>query len=564
MSQTPFLRTLIDAGLIDDVDAQMLLQETSGRDFDIAKHLFDQLRTDDDRYALAKLYGDSIGKAHVPLEKTLFERRALDRLPPEIARKQLCIPVYHMGEAVTVAMAHPEDAQLTSNLGKLMDCPVSPVFAFPQEIENSIDIQYGSGDRLEKLSDQLAFSAGHGEDVSVERLQQMARSANAVELVHGLLLYCIQHKASDIHIQPMAKTLDIRLRIDGELQTLLRLNRRAIPPIMSRLKIMASLDIAERRQPQDGRVSLNLRHRTYDYRLSTVPTVFGEKAVIRAIGSSDELAKPFNELGLSTRNLQLLNQLIKRPNGVLFVTGPTGSGKTTTLYSALAEINRPEINIVTVEDPVELRIDGITQIQTNATIGLDFARVLRGILRQDPQVVLVGEIRDLETARIAAQAAQTGHLVMATMHANDALQAVSRLIEIGVDPFLVAPSVIGVLAQRLVRRICEHCKERYEPSEEVLDRLFYNRTGTPVYFYRGKGCHHCNHKGYAGRIAIHEIFILTDYIRQLITSRAPFLEMRNEALRLGFRSMRHDGLMKVMLGLTTLDEVERVTQDESR
>jgi len=560
ITETPFLRALGEAGLIDEIDAQELLQETSGKDFDIAQHLFEKFVIDDDRYALAKLYGNSIGKAHVPLEKTLFDRQALAKLPLEIARKQLCIPVYQLGETLTLAMAHPENVQLISNLEKLMDCPVSAVFAFPQEIENSIDIQYGTGDKLEKLSDQLA-GANYSEEVSAEHLQSMAKSANTVELVHGLLLYCIQQNASDIHVQPLAKTLDIRLRIDGQLETLLRLNRKAIPPILSRLKIMANLDIAERRQPQDGRVSLVLRHRTYDYRLSTVPTVFGEKAVIRAAGSSDELAKPFDQLGLSARNLQSLNNLIKRPNGVLFVTGPTGSGKTTTLYSALAEINHPEINIVTVEDPVELRIDGLTQIQTNAGIGLDFAKVLRAILRQDPQVVLVGEIRDLETAKIAAQAAQTGHLVMATMHANNALQAISRLIEIGVDPFLVAPAVIGVLAQRLVRKICVHCKERYEPSEEVLDQIFYNRSDAPVYFYRGRGCAQCNQKGYAGRIAIHEIFILTDHVRELITNRAPFTEMQKEALRLGFRSMRYDGIMKVMLGMTTLEEVERVTAE---
>lgn len=558
---SPFLRSLSEAGLIDEVDTQVLLQETSGQDFDIAQHLFEKFAIDDDRYALAKLYGNSIGKAHVPLEKTLFDRQVLDKLPHEIARKQLCIPVYQLGDTMTLAMAHPENTQLISHLEKLMDCPISAVFAFPQEIKNSIDIQYGSGDELEKLSDQLALGVNHSEEVSTERLQNMAKSANTVELVHGLLLYCIQHNASDIHVQPMAKTLDIRLRIDGRLETLLRLNRKAIPPILSRLKIMANLDISERRQPQDGRVSLVLRHRTYDYRLSTVPTVFGEKAVIRAIGSSDEQARPFNQLGLSARNLQSLNSLIRRPNGVLFVTGPTGSGKTTTLYSALAEINHPEINIVTVEDPVELRVDGLTQIQTNAGIGLDFAKVLRAILRQDPQVVLVGEIRDLETARIAAQAAQTGHLVMATLHANNALQAITRLIEIGVDPSLVAPTVIGVLAQRLVRRICEHCKERYEPSEKVLDRLFYNRSDSDptVYFYRGRGCPKCNHKGYAGRIAIHEIFTLTDHIRELITNRAPLTEMQKEALRTGFRSMHYDGIMKVMLGMTTLEEVERVT-----
>jgi len=562
MTETSFLRTLIENGLIDEIDAQELSREAEGNNFAFATRLFEILTIDEDRYKLAKLYGDSIGKAHVPLEKTLFERQALDKLPPEIAHRQTCIPVYMMGNAVTMAMAHPEDTVLISRLETLMGCTVSAVFAFPQEIENSIEIQYGTGGELEKLSDQLAFGVSQDEEMSTEQLQKAARLIDAVNLVRGLMLHCIQHNASDIHIQPMAKTLDVRLRVDGELSTLLKLNRKAMPPVLSRLKIMANLDIAEHRQPQDGRVSLVLRHRTYDFRLSTTPTVFGEKAVIRAIGSTEQLAKPFDELDLSKRNLQLLNRLIKRPNGVLFVTGPTGSGKTTTLYSVLSEINRPEINIVTVEDPVELRIDGVTQIQTNAGIGLDFAKVLRSVLRQDPQVILIGEIRDLETARIAAQAAQTGHLVMATLHANNALQAINRLVEIGVDPFLVAPSVIGVLSQRLVKKICEHCKERYEPPEKLLDELFYNRLDTPVYFYRGKGCPHCNQRGYAGRIPIHEIFILTDPIRELITRRAPFLEIQREALRQGFRSMRYDGIMKIMRGLTTFEEVDRVTAGE--
>jgi type IV pilus assembly protein PilB len=561
MASTPFLQTLVANGLIDEADALALFNEVGGKDFDIATRLFETLEIAEDRYALAKLYGDSIGRAHVPLEKTLFERGALDKLPQEIARLQLCIPVYVMGDTLTLAMAHPENAQLISKLESVMACSVSPVFAFPQEIENSIDIQYGTGDALEKLSDQLAVSH-RDEEMSAEQLQKVAKSADAVDLVHGLMLYCIQHGASDIHVQPMAKTLDIRLRVDGQLETLLKLNRNAIPPVLSRLKVMADLDIAERRQPQDGRISFVLRHRTYDFRLSTVPTVFGEKAVIRAIGSSEQMAKPFAELDLSARNLRALNRLIRRPSGVLFVTGPTGSGKTTTLYSILQELNRPEVNIVTVEDPVEMRIDGIAQIQTNAGIGLDFAKVLRAILRQDPQIVLVGEIRDLETARIAAQAAQTGHLVMATMHANNSLQAVSRLIEIGVDRFLIAPAVIGILAQRLVRRICEHCRERYEPPDEVLDRFFYNRGNSRVFFYRGRGCAHCHQRGYAGRIGIHELFVLTDYTRELISGRAPFLDLQNEALRTGYRSMRYDGFMKVLRGLTTIEEVNRVTVEE--
>jgi len=351
----------------------------------------------------------------------------------------------------------------------------------------------------------------------------------------------------------------VRFRIDGELQTLLRLHKALGAPIAARLKVLAGLDIIEKRQPQDGRVSLDLKHRSYDFRLSTVPTVFGEKAVVRAIGAADKSVRTIEQLGLSRHNRRLLKELIKLPNGVLYVTGPTGSGKTTTLYSILAALHRPELNIVTVEDPVEMRMDGVTQIQTNASIGLDFAKALRAVLRQDPQIVLIGEIRDLETARIASQAALTGHLVMSTLHANNASQAITRIVDLGVEANLVAPSVIGVIAQRLVRRICDHCREPYEPDEAVLDALFYNRGDSRVQFYRGRGCEACGHSGYAGRVALHEVFVVTDAIREMISNQASIVEVQREMGRNGFRPLRYDGLMKALLGLTTLDEIERVT-----
>lgn len=560
MNTSAFLPSLVENGLADETEIRTLLRSSGGDNLTIAKQLFETLELTKDRNLLAKLYSDSIGKAHVPLGKTLFQREALALLPAEIAKKLLCIPVYKMGDTLTVAMAHPEDTAVIASLEKLVGCPVSTVFAFPQEIENSIDIQYETTDELEKLSDQLAAGSRAPEKMDTAQLKELASSTGVVELVRGMLLYCLQNNASDIHIQPTAKTLNARFRIDGQLRTVLQLNKNVTPTVMSRLKIMASLDITEQRHPQDGRLSLELKNSTYDFRLSTVPTVFGEKAVIRVIGSADQVGKPIDQLSLSTRNQGLLTHLIKKPNGVFFVTGPTGSGKTTTLYSVLSKINRPEINVITVEDPVELRIDGITQIQTNAAIDLDFAEVLRAVLRQDPQVILIGEIRDLETARIAMQAAQTGHLVMATMHTNNALQAINRLIEIGVDPFMVAPSLVGSMAQRLVRRICEHCKEKYEAPKEVIDQLFYNHPPEyQGYFYRGLGCDACNHSGYSGRVAIHEIFIMTDRLRDLVMNRASSVELYKEALRLGFRSMRYDGIMKAMLGITSLEEVERVT-----
>ena len=325
---------------------------------------------------------------------------------------------------------------------------------------------------------------------------------------------------------------------------------------------MAKLDITQKRLPQDGRVELELKNRVFSFRLSILPTVFGEKAVIRALGNADDATiTPLDDLGLSQKNRELLDRIVSRPNGILFVTGPTGSGKTTTLYSILGKLQEPAVNIVTVEDPVEITLDGITQVQANQGIGLDFAVALRSILRQDPEVILVGEIRDLETAKIASEAALTGHLVMASLHTNNALQAITRLIEIGVEPYLVAPSVIGVVAQRLVRRICENCKESYEPSREELESLFYNIGDSEVLFYRGKGCEDCSGSGYAKRLAIHEVLTINDAMRDQIASNASIVEMEQEAIKLGFKSLRYDGILKVLQGLTTIEEINKATVD---
>jgi type IV pilus assembly protein PilB len=477
-----------------------------------------------------------------------------------MARRFACVPVYYLGNVLTIAMSQPQDAQAVASIERAIGGAVSAMFAFPDEIENAQDIQYGTSKTgLEQLSDKLLGEIDPLAEINQTKLKELAASSGVVELVRSLMLYCVKHNASDIHIQPTAKTLNVRFRIDGELQTLVRLHKGMNAPVIARLKVLSGLDIVEKRQPQDGRVSLELKNRTYDFRLSTVPTVFGEKAVIRAIGTSDKSVKQFHQLGFSRHNLYLLNNLLKLPNGVLYVTGPTGSGKTTTLYSILSKLNRPELNLVTVEDPVELRIDGVTQIQTNAAVGLDFAKALRSVLRQDPEVVLIGEIRDLETAQIASQAALTGHLVMSTLHTNNAIQAITRLVDLGIKPNLVAPSVIGVIAQRLVRRICPHCKESYQPDEAVIESLFHNRGSTRVQFFRGRGCDECGHSGYAGRLPIHEVIVITDTIREMISNEVSIVEIQREMDNNGFRSLRYDGVLKVLLGLTTFEEVDRVT-----
>lgn len=556
--ESAFIQSLLDHRLVDEASLRGLRLSVGPEEYALASRLYETAELLSDRELISKLYGSSLGKAHVPLDRTLFQAGALEKLLPEMARRLQCIPVYFLGEVLTVAMTHPDDPVAVQKLERMTGCQVSSVFAFPEEIQNSIDIQYGGVAELEKLSGNIS-SALPDIRVDSQQLANLASSQEVVELVRGLMLYCLKNRASDIHIQPTSKTLEVRFRIDGRLQTLLSLDKSLNAPVIAHLKIKANCDMTERRQPQDGRVSLEMKGRHYDFRLSTVPTVFGEKAVIRAIGSAEQAVKTLEQLGFTRRNRQLLESVIHQPNGIFFVTGPTGSGKTTTLYSVLAMLQDPHVNIVTVEDPVELRMDGISQIQTNAAVGLDFAKALRAVLRQDPEIVLIGEIRDMETARIATQAALTGHMVMATLHTNSSLQAVTRLIEIGVDPFLVAPTVLGSMGQRLMRRVCEHCREAYEPEPEILDALFYNRDGAPVQFYRAKGCPDCGNTGYSGRVAIHELFVPTNIIRSMIADRASIIDIEREAVRRGFRSMRYDALLKALQGQTTLEEVFRVT-----
>ncbi|MGD9580757.1 MAG: GspE/PulE family protein, partial [Vampirovibrionia bacterium] len=324
------------------------------------------------------------------------------------------------------------------------------------------------------------------------------------------------------------------------------------------------LDIAEKRKPQDSRISYSFINKNIDIRVAIIPTTYGEKIVLRILGSSMGKDIPdLKNLNLSKNNYILAQKIISSPNGIFFITGPTGSGKTTTLFSMLKYLNKPEINILTIEDPVEYKLKGINQVQVNKKVGLDFSTALRSFLRLDPDVILIGEIRDVETAKIASQAALTGHLVLATMHTNSSLQAVTRLIEIGVEPFLVAPSLIGVMAQRLVRKICDNCKEKYSVSKEELENYFSIDTEYKnIYFYKGKGCHYCNNSGYKGRVAIHETLVINEELRRLIARDASSLDLEQEAYGRGFKSMWYDGLKKVLTGLTTIDEVKRVINTE--
>jgi len=461
-------------------------------------------------------------------------------------------------------MASPDDQETVKRLGQIARMPVSPVFALPREVDDSIAIHYSNEDRLEDSLGQLERSSlFDNPELAADKLLQLAENNALVQILDDIMYYAMRERATDIHIEAQEINSRIRFRIDGNLREILAFSRKLHKALISRIKILCNLDIAETRIPQDGRFSLPIGTQTANFRVSTMPSAYGEKAVIRILAMSGKKSMiTLEKMMMSQSILQPFRRLIQNPNGIIFVTGPTGSGKTTTLYSALHEINTPDLNISTIEDPIEIQLTGVTQSQVNASIDLKFGTLLRALMRQDPDVILIGEIRDLETAKIATEAALTGHIVFATLHTNSAPQAITRLIEIGVEPYMVAPSVIGVLAQRLAARICENCKEAYTPSRETLAKYFKEEGLTDVTFYRGKGCPKCRGTGYKGRVAIHELVLITEEIRALISEGRSVQEITRAAAKVGYRPLRYDGLKKVLQGYTTINEIEQNTSFE--
>lgn len=508
-----------------------------------------------------RLWADCLGEvAWIDLNETLFQPDIVTKLPQAKAREHSAVPIYQMGDHITVAMADPKNHEQQAALSKILGTPVSPAFALEENILDTIEIQYHSVDELEGLANRIdSDTMPLRKTISKDKLDELAGEKSVVEFSRSLLLLAVKEDASDIHIEPFEEYVLIRFRIDGILHERLRLAVEIWPPLLSRIKILAAMDITERRRPQDGRISLALANRSIAFRVSSVPTVYGEKVVLRLLGQIQKRNIPHLEnLYLSQRAYQWANQLLNTPSGAFFITGPTGCGKTTTLFSALQRINTPEKNIMTIEDPVEYRLRGISQIQVNAEIGVTFAKVLRSLLRQDPDVILIGEIRDLETAKIATEAALTGHLVFATLHTTDAIQAVTRLVEIGVEPFLVGPSLIGIMSQRLARKLCMVCREPYQPGKELMDDLFTWDGKEEVTFFRAKGCPRCKFTGYSSRLPLHEMVLVDEPLRKLVMANAPLNEIRNAANANGYQTMRYDGVKKVLRGLTSLEEVNRV------
>jgi type IV pilus assembly protein PilB len=517
-----------------------------------------------DRDSAGDIIAEQFGRTYVNLGKTLFQQDLLAKLPAELAHKFGAIPLYSLGNKATVGMVNPADEKAIRGLESLLMSPISPVFCFPDEVESAIEVNYRTVQDFDNLLADFDLTPFQREEIPETQLRTLLESKQLVQLSETLLLLALKDRASDIHIEPKPSDVLVRMRVDGEMTDKLRLQKSLLKPLVSRYKVIAQLDISEQRRPQDGRFAFALGMRKMDIRVSTMPTIRGEKVVMRILGSaSTRVVLNLDKLSLVPEVLAPLKRVIQQTSGILFVTGPTGAGKTTTLYAALNFINHPDINVVTIEDPVEYEIPSISQIQVNDKAGRSFQTVLRSVLRQDPDVILIGEIRDVETARIATQAAMTGHLVLTTLHTGNAIQATTRLIDMGVDRFMVAPSLIGVLSQRLVRRICDLCKVEYDPTPEYLEQYFAWRRGYRLPpLYRGEGCENCGQTGYHGRIGIYEFLNVTSRLREALLEGKRYDELYAQAVADGFKEMRYDGFKKALRGLTTIEEVLNATTSD--
>ncbi len=504
----------------------------------------------------------------VNLDNIKISDEAIKAVPAQTATTHKVLPVSYdpVTKKLTVVMASHENFRALDDLRSLFGFTVEAKIGDPEQIEKMIQKHYQAASEslneiLGELSndDSLKDLKNRGESIDLDTLKDAADSNPVRKLINLVLLQAIKDKASDVHFEPFEDEFKMRYRIDGVLYEMMPPPNHIAPAISSRIKVMANLDIAERRVPQDGRIELNVNNQPIDLRVSVLPTMFGESVVMRVLDRSN-VQLDLDKIGLREDDLKTVRALIHRPNGVVLVTGPTGSGKTTTLYSGLRELNDPSSKLITAEDPVEYDIDGVIQCQIKPDIELTFGRILRAMLRQDPDIVLVGEIRDNETAKIAVEASLTGHLVFSTLHTNDAPSAIARLLDLGLEPFLVTASLEGIIAQRLVRKICTHCKTLYDPTEEQLMELELRSDDVQGRkFYYGKGCDHCNNTGYRGRMGIYEIMLLDDEMRDQIVKHASTQVLRMEAKKRGMRTLRISGLMGIYDGITTIEEVVRET-----
>ncbi|MGY1550227.1 GspE/PulE family protein [Microbacterium sp. A588] len=511
---------------------------------------------------LAIALAERLGLAYVDLTEFTVEPTVVDLIPDQMCRRQIVLPISRVGERLVVAVADPENVVVLDDVAAVVRMPVVPVVAERDAILAAIDRYHRVDSELEELTSAFEGEAAGETEKWTQDVADAAADDEApiIRFVNLIISQAIMDRASDIHIEPGREELRVRYRIDGVLTEVQRVPRSMIPGVISRIKVMSDLDIGERRKPQDGRISITHGGRTVDLRVATLPTVWGEKVVARVLDSPVASLK-LSDLGMLDRNMDIYRKSFSKPYGMMLVTGPTGSGKSTTLYTTLATIAKPTVNVITVEDPVEYRMPGINQVQVNNRAGLTFASALRSILRSDPDVILLGEIRDEETAKIAIESSLTGHLVLSTLHTNDAPSSVTRLIEMGVEPFLVGSALDSVVAQRLARRLCERCKIESEATEmelRVLNVPIDPMQGAPT-VYRPNGCSQCSNTGYRGRIALHEVMAVDEEIERMAVANAPTAEIAEYAEANGMVRLRMDGWAKVLLGHTAIEEILRVT-----
>ncbi|MGC8971052.1 MAG: type II secretion system ATPase GspE [bacterium] len=504
------------------------------------------LITEEDLYsALSEIYN----VPYVNLEDISIDPEVVKLVPEHISRRYKLIPIKLNGDKIVVAMSNPVNIYALDDVRIITGREVEPVIASEGQINQALDKIY----TIQKGLEETLLNIAPEEEETETTVEVLEDEAPVVRLVNLTITQAVQEGASDIHIEPTESDVKVRFRVDGVLYDVMSPPKKIFPTLVARIKILANMDIAERRLPQDGRFRVTSQGKIIDFRVSTLPTIHGEKIVLRLLDRSAPLIG-LEKLGFTEEVLKKFDWLIQRPYGMILVTGPTGSGKTTTLYSALAKINTPEKNIITVEDPVEYQFPRINQVQVNTKVGLTFASGLRSILRQDPDIIMIGEIRDRETAEIAVQAALTGHLVLSTIHTNDSAGAIARLMDMGIEPFLISSSVIGILAQRLARRICSRCKVPKQPTEEEMKVLML---GENDILYEGKGCEACRHTGYKGRIGIFELLIIDDEIRSMIVDKIPANMIRETVVKKGMKTLWEDAKLKVKNGITTYSEILR-------
>ena len=553
---------LYEKGLITGEQLERILKIQEDNNKDLQKIIIDLdiLKKDEMMLALA----DEIGEKYVNLSDINIDPTIVVLIPEEMARRHQLIAIDKDENKLTVAMANPLDVFAHDELKIRLGYDIESALSYGEDIDKALDVVFGVTDEWDQVIGKIenmqvtVLKEEEKERANISAITE-SEEAPVIALVNLVILRAVKEKASDIHIEPFGEDiLKVRYRIDGILHDVMSLPRNLQLPVISRIKIMSDLDIAEKRLPQDGRIQVNVGGRKINIRVSVLPAVTGESAVLRILDPSSILLE-LDSLGFSPDILPNYLSLIKKPNGIILVTGPTGSGKSTTLYTTLNLLNSTEKKIMTIEDPVEYRLKGISQVQAKPKIGLTFAAGLRSFLRQDPDIMLVGEIRDKETAEIAVQAALTGHIVLSTLHTNDAPSSVVRLIDMGIEPFLISSSVVGIIAQRLVRRICPKCKKAIKMTsdiEKILDEYEINSNG--ITLYKGEGCPYCKETGYKGRIAIFELMVITENIRDLISKNVATGKLREAAIKEGMCQLREDGIKKVCEGLTTIDEVLRV------